>query len=109
HPQRQGAGDRGGGFGGGAGVGENQWRVETVERFNVKTETMKLTQAFGIRAKEVVALVGGGGKTTTMFRLADELVTQGKRVVVTTTTRIFAAQIRLAPYHIFAADEAQAL
>lgn len=88
---------------------ENQWRVETVERFNVKTETMKLTQAFGIRAKEVVALVGGGGKTTTMFRLADELVTQGKRVVVTTTTRIFAAQIRLAPYHIFAADEAQAL
>jgi molybdenum cofactor cytidylyltransferase len=95
-------------------VVENQRRVETVESSNVKTlnvqtEAMQLTQAFGIRDKEVVALVGGGGKTTTMLRLADELVTQGKRVVVTTTTRIFAAQIRLAPYHLFARDAAQAL
>ncbi|TAH53640.1 MAG: putative selenium-dependent hydroxylase accessory protein YqeC [Chloroflexota bacterium] len=58
---------------------------------------MKLIDAFQIQNKEVVAFVGGGGKTTTMFRLADELVAQGKRVVTTTTTRIFAAQIQLAP------------
>ncbi len=60
---------------------------------------MKLAQALGIRDKQVVAFVGGGGKTTAMFRLADELVTQGKCVVTTTTTRIFASQIQLAPKH----------
>lgn len=37
----------------------------------------------------VIALVGGGGKTSTMFRLADELADMGKTVVVTTTTHIF--------------------
>lgn len=58
---------------------------------------MQLVRAFGIRPKEVVAFVGGGGKTTAMFRLAEELVAQGKHVVTTTTTRIFAAQLRLAP------------
>ena len=60
---------------------------------------MNLVEAFSIRDKEVVAFVGGGGKTTAMFRLAEELVAQGKRVVTTTTTRIFAAQIQLAPRH----------
>ncbi|MBI4674453.1 MAG: putative selenium-dependent hydroxylase accessory protein YqeC [Chloroflexi bacterium] len=61
---------------------------------------MKISTAFSIRAKVVVAFVGGGGKTTALFRLAGELVAQGKRVVTTTTTRIFAAQIRLAPQHV---------
>ncbi len=36
----------------------------------------------------VISLVGGGGKTTTMYQLADELAEQGKRVLVTTTTHI---------------------
>ncbi len=45
-------------------------------------------------------MVGGGGKTTAMTRLAAELAAQGKRVVTTTTTRIFAAQIALAPHHL---------
>lgn len=49
---------------------------------------MQLSQAFRLRAKEVVAFVGGGGKTTAMFRLADELVAQGKRVITTTTTHL---------------------
>lgn len=70
---------------------------------------MKLIDAFQIKDKEVVAFVGGGGKTTTMFRLADELVAQGKRVVTTTTTRIFAAQIQLAPKHIFVESTEQAI
>jgi molybdenum cofactor cytidylyltransferase len=61
---------------------------------------MDLKRALRIQPKEVVAFVGGGGKTTAMFRLADELVAQGQRVVTTTTTRIFAAQIALAPQHI---------
>jgi molybdenum cofactor cytidylyltransferase len=61
---------------------------------------MNLSHAFRLQSKEVVALVGGGGKTTAMFRLASELTAQGKRVVTTTTTRIFAAQIALAPQHL---------
>jgi molybdenum cofactor cytidylyltransferase len=44
--------------------------------------------------------VGGGGKTSAMFRLAEEFVAQGGRVVTTTTTRIFASQISLAPNHM---------
>jgi len=58
---------------------------------------MLFTQAFRFKNKEVIAFVGGGGKTTAMFRLAEELVAQGKRVVTTTTTRLFAAQTHLAP------------
>ncbi|GAB4528145.1 MAG: molybdenum cofactor cytidylyltransferase [Anaerolineae bacterium] len=61
---------------------------------------MNLSHALRIRDGEVVAFVGGGGKTSAMFRLAGELVAGGRRVVTTTTTRIFAAQIDLAPYHI---------
>lgn len=53
---------------------------------------------------EVVALVGGGGKTSAMFRLAREIVDSGGRAITTTTTRIFAAQIALAPAHVSAAD-----
>ena len=52
---------------------------------------------------EVVALVGGGGKTTAMFRLAREMADDGGRAITTTTTRIFAAQIALAPAHVPAA------
>ncbi len=36
----------------------------------------------------VVSFVGGGGKTTAMFRLAHELKALGKKVLVTTTTNI---------------------
>ncbi len=61
---------------------------------------MDLSRAFRLQSKEIVALVGGGGKTTAMARLAAELAAQGKRVVTTTTTRIFAAQIALAPQHL---------
>lgn len=36
----------------------------------------------------VISLVGAGGKTTTMFQLADELAERGLRVLVTTSTHI---------------------
>ncbi len=55
-------------------------------------------------ADESVALVGGGGKTTAMFRLASDMVDRGGRAITTTTTRIFGAQIALAPAHVPAAD-----
>lgn len=50
---------------------------------------MKLWQALGLNdEKQLIALVGGGGKTTTMLKLAKELKEIGKRVLVTTTTAI---------------------
>ena len=50
---------------------------------------------------ELVAFVGGGGKTSLLFALAAALP---GRVVVTTTTRIFAAQMRLAPAVVYEDD-----
>lgn len=38
---------------------------------------------------EMVSLVGAGGKTSAMFRLAHELSSKGKKVLVTTTTAIY--------------------
>ncbi|MEN6439017.1 MAG: selenium cofactor biosynthesis protein YqeC [Syntrophobacter sp.] len=50
-----------------------------------------LLKPFGLDENEYVllCLVGGGGKTTTLFKLADCLKARGKRVLVTTTTAIF--------------------
>ena len=42
-----------------------------------------------ILPRGVTAIVGGGGKTTLMLRLARELGALGARVIVTTTTHIF--------------------
>lgn len=51
-------------------------------------ESIDLADALGVQMGEVLALVGGGGKTSLMFRLAAELVFGGNRVITTTTTRI---------------------
>ena len=48
----------------------------------------------------VVTLVGAGGKTSALFRLAEEAVAGGRRVVTTTTTHIFAAQAEQAPVRL---------
>lgn len=58
---------------------------------------MQLTHAFRLSGKDVVVLVGGGGKTTLMFRLADELLEAGHRVVTSMTTKIFVSQMTRAP------------
>ncbi len=47
-----------------------------------------LARAFDL-PRGVTALVGGGGKTTLMLRLARELAGAGENVIVTTTTHIF--------------------
>ena len=70
---------------------------------------MQLSHALRIRPKEVVVLVGGGGKTTLMFRLADELAASGRRVVTTMTTRIFVGQMARAPARLVTEDEATLL
>lgn len=45
----------------------------------------------------VITVVGGGGKTSLLFRLADELVARGQRVVTATTTRVAVHQLGRAP------------
>jgi molybdenum cofactor cytidylyltransferase len=65
---------------------------------------MRLREAFDIRRKEVVALVGAGGKTTLMYRLATELAATGWRVVVTTTTRLREPAAGQVPAVLLAAD-----
>lgn len=69
---------------------------------------MKLSQALRISPGDVVAFVGGGGKTTAMFQLANELASR-LRVLTTTTTRIFAAQINRSPAHVAFDPEQQTL
>jgi probable selenium-dependent hydroxylase accessory protein YqeC len=64
-----------------------------VQRVVNKTQKEKgrgnsLTETLGIKAGDVISLVGAGGKTTLMFRLAKELSLSGKKVVTTTTTKI---------------------
>jgi molybdenum cofactor cytidylyltransferase len=61
---------------------------------------MQLARALRLGAQDVVALAGGGGKTTLMFRLAAELVAAGGHVVTTMTTRIFLSQMKQAPAHL---------
>lgn len=58
---------------------------------------MNLATALRVQPKDVVALVGGGGKTTAMFRLADELAAAERRVVSAMTTKIFVSQMERAP------------
>ena len=55
---------------------------------------MQLWEALEIRKGDVVALVGAGGKTSALFTLEQELVRQGRKVVVTTTTHIWIPQLR---------------
>ncbi len=50
---------------------------------------MYLREALGLGRGELVALVGAGGKTTTLFRLAGEGREAGDKIFVTTTTKIF--------------------
>lgn len=61
---------------------------------------MNLAHALRLTAGDIVSFTGGGGKTTAMFRLAQELADAGRYVVTTSTTRIFSTQTRLAPYHL---------
>jgi len=69
---------------------------------------MLLQDALGMTLGEMVSLIGAGGKTTTMLRLANELRDRGCKVLVTTTAKI----TKPTKPHIdrlFLVDELQAL
>ena len=61
---------------------------------------ISLAKALRVGRGDVVSFVGGGGKTTSVFRLAAELSAAGLRVVSTTTTHISQEQVRMAPVSI---------
>lgn len=58
---------------------------------------MQIIEALGLQPRQTIALVGAGGKTTLMFRLAGELAAAGYRVVTSTTTRLAVHETTLAP------------
>jgi molybdenum cofactor cytidylyltransferase len=63
-----------------------------------------LRLALNPAAPDVVALVGGGGKSSTAFRLAAEVAALGKRAIVAPSTRIAAFQTAWAPAFLEIAD-----
>lgn len=56
-----------------------------------------LRHSLGLKNGGVISLVGAGGKTTLMFRLARELSRDGGRVLTTTTTKIFTPMRKQSP------------
>ncbi len=50
---------------------------------------LSLSRCLSINKPSVTAFYGGGGKTSLIYTLAGELSSQGKKVLITTTTKIF--------------------
>jgi probable selenium-dependent hydroxylase accessory protein YqeC len=61
-----------------------------------------LKHSLGLKKGGVISLVGAGGKTALMFRLARELSRQGTAVLTTTTTRIYTPTRKQSPAVIVA-------
>jgi probable selenium-dependent hydroxylase accessory protein YqeC len=57
---------------------------------------MLISEALDLKEKAFISLVGAGGKSTLFNRLAEELLLKNKRIILTTTTKMFAWQ--LAPF-----------
>jgi len=49
---------------------------------------VKLSDSLGLEGERIVALVGSGGKTSSLFLLGRELAAQGKKVVLATTAQM---------------------
>lgn len=64
-----------------------------------------LIEALSLGPKELIGLVGGGGKTVLMFRLAKEYLAEGKKVATTTTTKIFEPSQEETPFLLVEEDE----
>ncbi|MGI9585037.1 MAG: selenium cofactor biosynthesis protein YqeC [Acidimicrobiia bacterium] len=55
--------------------------------------TDSLVSRFGLGSSELIAVVGAGGKTTTVQRIGAELAADGDRVILTTTTKMSEGQL----------------
>ncbi len=92
--------------------------MNLVEHQKIKTDkyqrlsyssTTSLKLAFNISSKEVISLVGAGGKTTLMFALARELASDKGCVITTTTTKILEPLPSESPFLLMAKDEEELL
>jgi len=54
---------------------------------------MLISEALGLKEKAFVSFVGAGGKSTLYNRLAEELLLKNKRIILTTTTKMFSGQL----------------
>ena len=53
---------------------------------------MRLCDCIGIKEKDIISVVGAGGKTSFLFQLAQELKEKESKVLLTTTTKIYAPE-----------------
>lgn len=72
--------------------------------------TPSLTECFRIDAGvRTIAVIGAGGKTSLMYALAREIASEGRKVVTTTTTKIFPPDPDQSPRLILLSDDPQLL
>ncbi|MBM6859663.1 putative selenium-dependent hydroxylase accessory protein YqeC [Clostridium saudiense] len=62
--------------------------IENKGNQSVSIEYLHEGLEIDLNKKYVISFVGGGGKTTSIYKLADELTKKGKKVIVTTTTHM---------------------
>ena len=67
-------------------------------------QVISYRERLGLGDRELVALVGGGGKSTLLFALGTELAGEGKRVILTTTTKMGRTQATMAPTICWSSD-----
>jgi probable selenium-dependent hydroxylase accessory protein YqeC len=60
----------------------------------------KLRQALNLGQRELISIIGGGGKSSLLFSLARELLEDGCKVISTTTTKVRYEEALQAPYLI---------
>jgi len=57
------------------------------------TKQVKIFEALNLKERAFISLVGAGGKSTLFNRLAEELALKDKRIILTTTTKMFTWQL----------------
>jgi probable selenium-dependent hydroxylase accessory protein YqeC len=67
----------------------------------VAKSVTSLVEALGLQGREHLAIVGAGGKTSLMFALAQDVQGAGKRVVTSTTTKVWHREALGAPRVVF--------
>ncbi len=63
--------------------------AENVEGSDYRAPLEHELEPLNLAEREIVALVGGGGKSSIMYALAEELAKSGAKVLITTTTKIY--------------------
>ncbi len=70
---------------------------------------MVIYEALQLIDRGMVAFVGGGGKSSLMLKLAAECAQRGKRVLVTTSTKMFVSQLQNCGHFIIEQEQEKLL